>query len=208
MKIIELKASTKVKGRILVKLEEGTILRVSEQEILNFNLFEGKEISIEEAQELEQSGSTSALKTKAYDLISRKPLSRRDLSKKLQQWEASEEEIEEICDRFEELSLLDDEEYAKMLARHYHRKGYGEKKITQEFFQHGIDRDLWEEALAQLSPNEEAIDKFIAQKAKGNALEEKEVKKISAALGRRGFSWSEIREGLQRYDESLELEIE
>ncbi|MFI3253193.1 MAG: regulatory protein RecX [Eubacteriales bacterium] len=208
MKIIELKASTKVKGRFLVKLDEGTILRVSEQEILSFNLYEGKEISIEEAEELEHSGSTSALKTKAYDLISRKPLSRHDLEKKLQQWEASPEEIEEICDRFQELALLNDEEYAKMLARHYHRKGYGEKKITQEFFHHGIDREFWEEALCTLSPNDQAIDKFLSQKAKGNHLEEKEVKRLSQALARRGFSWSEIREGLQRYDENLEIEPE
>ncbi len=203
MKILELKPSTKVKGRFLVKLNDDTLLRISQQEILDYGLYEGMEISIETAQALEQSASTSALKSKAYNLIARKPLSRHDLAQKLRSWDASEEETLEICDRFEELLLLDDEEYSKMLARHYHRKGYGEKRITQEFYKHGIDRDLWEDALSPLSPNHQAIDKFLQQKLKGEIPDKKELKKVSDALARRGFSWSDIKEALLRYDEEI-----
>lgn len=208
MKILELKASTRVKGRFLVKLDEGTLLRVSAQEILDYNLCEGKEISVAEAEQLEHSASTSALKNKAYNLIATKPLSRHDLAKKLEQWEASPEEVEEICDRFQELQLINDEDYAKLLVRHYQRKGYGEKRITQEFYKHGIQRELWEDALFQLEDNQHNLDKFLSQKLKGERPDQKQIKKVSDALARRGFSWSEIREALLRYDENLSREAD
>lgn len=211
MIITELKPSTKVKGRYLVKLDDGTLLRVGEQELLDFSLYQGREISVQEAERLEQSGNISLLKTKAYDAISRKPMSRRDLEKKLSSWEATETEMLEICDRFEELSLLNDESYAKMLARHYHQKGYGTKKIQQEFYQHGIQRDLWEDALEELTEegNHQVIDRFISQKFRslqGESPDQKQIKKVSDALARRGFSWDEIRSGLLRFTQSLELE--
>ncbi len=202
MKIQSLKPSSKVKGRYLITLDEGTILRVSQQELIDFSLYEGKELSCAEAESLEKSAVTSQLKNKAYALVTRKPVSRADLAKKLKEWEATEDEITEICDKMEDLGLVNDEEYAKLLADHYHRKGYGGKKIQQEFYQHGVPREFWEDALESLEDNEEAIDKFLQQKLKGDAHDPKQLKKVSDALARRGFSWSEIRAGVLRYDES------
>lgn len=205
MRIEELKPSTKVKGRFLVKLDEGTIIRVSEQEILDFSLYQGKDLSIEEAEALEKSGVTSALKNKAYNAISRKAMSRRDLEKKIIQWEGSQEEANSICDRFEELNLLNDQNYAKLLAQHYQRKGYGQRKIQEQFYQHGLSREYWDEALEDLAEedNENAIDRFLQQKLKGEKPDPKQLKKVSDALARRGFSWSEIRSAVLRYDESM-----
>lgn len=205
MIIDELKPSTKVKGRFLVKLDEGTILRVTEQEILDFSLHVGQELSFQEAEALENASKSSGLKTKAYNAISRKSMSRRDLEKKLAQWEGSPEEIAQICDRFEELNLINDENYAKLLAGHYQRKGYGPRRIQQEFYQHGVPREYWEDALAELEEedHEKAIDHFFQQKCKGQAPDPKQLKKVSDALARRGFSWSEIRAGALRYDETM-----
>lgn len=204
MKIVELKPSKRVKGRFLVKLDDDTLLRVSEQEMIDFSLYQGKEISVEEAEALEKSGQTSALKNKALNLLTRKPVSRRDMEKKILEWEGTEEEVLEICDRLEELGLLNDENYARLLCEHYQRKGYGLGRIKQEFYRHGISRDLWDEALEQLEEegNEVSIDKYIQQKLKGENPDVKMAKKVTDALARRGFSWEEIRSGMIRYNES------
>lgn len=205
MKILEVKPSTRKKGRILVKLDDGTLLRVSEQEVLEYTLYAGKEISVEEAKELEESGISSFLKNKALNYISRKMVSRRDLEKKILEWDGNPEEVEEICQRFEELGLINDEHYARVLAENYHRKGYGLKRIQQEFYKHGVPRELWEDALAveEIQDSQEAIDKFILQKCKGEKPDQKEMKRVSDALARRGFGWSEIRSGFLRYEEEL-----
>lgn len=209
MEITELKASTKKKGRYLVRLDEGTLLRVGQQELLDFGLYQGKELTLAEAQALEESGQKSALKTQAYNAIARRPLSRRDLEQKLLSWEATEEEAQEICDRFQELALLNDEHFARALVRNQQEKGYGPQRIKQALFAHGIPRDLWDQALEELEEEDqqEAIYRFLSQKFRhlqGESPDQKQLKKVSDALARRGFSWDEIRSGLLAFTQDLE----
>lgn len=45
MKIVQLKPSQRVQGRWLAQLEDGTLLRVGENEVLNFSLYSGKELT-------------------------------------------------------------------------------------------------------------------------------------------------------------------
>ena len=52
MKILGLKPSQRVQGRWLVQLEDGTLLRVGENEVLAFSLYQGRELDEEERQRL------------------------------------------------------------------------------------------------------------------------------------------------------------
>ena len=108
MVIEELKPSRHVEGRWLAVLEDGSILRVGEGEVVGFALYAGKELSEEEAERLQDAARRSGLKAKAIELLMRKPQSRRELGRKLREWEAGEEEIEAICDRMEELGYLNE----------------------------------------------------------------------------------------------------
>ena len=51
-----------------------------------------------------------------------------------------------------------------------------------------------------------AIDKFLHQRLDGRALDEKLIKKTADALLRRGHSWQDVRDGLRRYRDGLNLE--
>ena len=134
-------------------------------------------------------------------------MSRRELERKLAGWGAGEEEQAAVCDRLEELGILNDAQYAQLVVRHYSAKGCGERKLRDELYRRGVPRDLWEEALTQAEDPAEAIDAFVAKKLKGAAVSDpKELKKVSDALARRGYSWSDISEALRRYDSRLELE--
>ena len=101
MKILGLKPSQRVQGRWLVQLEDGTLLRVGENEVLAFSLYQGRELDEEERQRLLDSARKNGLKEKALNLLTGKPMSRRELERKLEQWEATEEESAAICDRME-----------------------------------------------------------------------------------------------------------
>ena len=198
MVIQELKPSKRVKGRWLAILEDGCILRVGENEVLDFALYEGKELGAEEAERLRAAARQSGLKEKALELLARKPMSRREAEQKLEQWEASEEEACAICDRMEELGFLNDGEYAMRLVRHYSAKGYGARKLRDELYRRGVPREYWDAALKQVGDNSEQLDAFIAKKLAGRPADRKELKKVSDALARRGFSWSEIDEAVRR----------
>ena len=198
MVIQELKPSKRVQGRWLAVLEDGCILRVGENEVIDFALYAGKELSVEEAEALQRSARSSGLKEKTIELLARKPMSRRETEQKLRSWEAGEEETAAICDRMEELGFLNDAEYAGRLVRHYSAKGYGERKLKDELYRRGISREHWAEALSQAGDNGAAIDAFLEKKLAGREVDRKELKKVTDALARRGFSWSEIDEAVRR----------
>ena len=203
MIIQDLKPSKHVQGRWLVVMEDGSILRVGEEEVLRFSLYRGKELSEEEADQLRASARGSGLKEKALALLARKPMSRRELERKLEAWEATEEETVGICDRLEELGFLDDRYYALQVVRHYCGKGYGARKLRDELYRRGVPRELWDQALEEAEVPEAAIDAFLEKKLKGSR-DPKDLKKASDALVRRGYSWSEISEGLRRYGAEVE----
>lgn len=199
MVIQELKPSKRVQGRWLIVLEDGCILRVGENEVIDFSLYVGKELTVGEAEALQNAARRSGLKEKTIELLSRKPMSRREMEQKLYSWEAGEEETAAICDRMEELGFLNDAEYARRLVRHYSAKGYGERKLKNELYRRGVPREYWEEALKQAENSDEVIDAFLAKKLDGKSIDRKDLKKVSDALVRRGFSWAEIDDAVRRY---------
>lgn len=199
MVIQELKPSKRVAGRWLAVLEDGSILRVGENEVISFALYAGKELTVEEAEELLASARRGGLKEKALSLLTRKPQSRKELERKLGEWGAAEEEAAAICDRMEELGYLNDASYAAQVVRHYAVKGFGEKKLRDELYRRGISRELWDEALAEAEDPAAAIDAFVAKKLAGASADRKELQKVSAALVRRGYNWSEISDALRRF---------
>ena len=202
MRIEELKPSKRVQGRWLAVLEDGSILRVGEGEVIDFALYAGKELTQEEAEQLAASARRTGLKEKTLELLTRKPMSRKELERKLAEWEAGEEETSALCARMEELGFLNDAAYAVQVVRHYSQKGCGEHKLRDELYRRGVPRDLWDDALAQAADPADAIDAFLQKKLAGKEPDRKELKKVSDALMRRGFSWSDISDSLGKYSEN------
>ena len=199
MVIQELKPSKRIEGRWLAVLEDGSILRLGESEVIDFALYAGKELTDREAEALLDSVRRSGLKEKALDLLTRKPQSRKELERKLKEWGAGEAESAVLCDRMEELGYLNDASYAAQVVRYYSAKGFGEKKLRDELYRRGIPREMWDDALEQAQDPAEAIDAFVSKKLEERDLDRKQLQKLSAALARRGYSWSDINDALRRY---------
>ena len=189
MVIQDLKPSKRVPGRWLAALEDGSILRLGEAQVADFALYAGMELTGKE---------------KSLELLSRKPLSRWELEKKLEQWDAGEEERQAICQRMEELGFLNDRVYAQRVVSHFSARGFGVKKLRDELYRRGVPRELWEEALEGAEDPAEAIDAFLAKKLAGREGDRKELQKVSAALARRGYQWSDISAALRRYGAQVE----
>ena len=182
-------------------LEGGDLLRVTESELLRFGLSIGLDIDDGTVIELQQSGARSETRVHAANMISARPLSRRELIKRLKEKGAAESDAEAAADWLEEIGALNDADYALMLVRHYGGMGYGEAKIRDELYRRGVPRELWEDALAASPDAQEAIARVIAQKTKGRALDEKGRKRLSDMLLRRGFAWRDVRAALAKIGE-------
>ena len=208
MVIQELKPSQRVQGRWLAMLEDGSILRVGQQEIADFALYAGRELTEEEAAALTAGLRSRQMRERALELLSRKPQSRRELTRKLNEWGAGPEEADAVCDRMEELGYLNEAAYAARIVEVYSARGFGEKKLRDELYRRGVPREEWDEALARVEDSTQAIDDFLQKKLTGWTGDRKQLQKVTAALARRGFSWSDIRDAPARYETGIDIEYD
>jgi regulatory protein len=200
MVIEELKPSKRVRDRWLAVLEDGSILRVGKNQIADFALYAGRELSDEEAERLTQAIEKENFRSHALRVVTDTPKSRKMLLKILEEKDCQPEQAAEIADWLEDMGLLDDRRYAADVAELYVRKGYGVRKIRDELYRRGVPRELWDEALEQIKEedNASAIDAFLEKKLRGSH-DPKDVKRASDALARRGYRWPEISDALRRY---------
>ena len=204
MKITRIENSKHVQERVLVFLEEGDPLRMTGHELLQFGLYPGMDLSPELVVQLQAAGQRSESRVKAARLASGRMMSRKELTDKLSRKGIDPDTAEETADWLESLGAVDDAAYAGIIARHYAASGYGSGRVRQELQKRGISRELWDDALSQLPDSADAIDRFLQKKLSGRTPDRATLKKLSDALLRRGFSWSDIRPALNRLGEEID----
>ena len=204
MKIEKIETSKHRQERILVYLEGGDLLRITQSELLHFGLYAGLDLDGETVVELRKSAARSETRTRAANMISARPLSKKELSGKLRAKGASEEDAAAAAGWLEEIGALDDAAYAAMLVRHYSAMGYGEGRLRDELYRRGVPKDLWDEALAAAPEAEEVLERVIAQKTGGRPLDEKGRKRLWDMLLRRGFSWRDVKAAMNKTGETIE----
>ena len=201
MHIKEVKPSQRKKGRFLVVLEDETILRVTEEELLRFGLRAGEALEGETLEALRKSARTSQVKARAAGMIGRRALSKSELQRRLVRGGAEESDARAAADWLEDIGAVDDPAYAAAVVRDYGRRGYGPAKVRQELQRRGVPRELWDEALEELPDSGDILDDLIRRRCRGDLSDPRELKRVSDGLMRRGFSWSQVKAALSRYAE-------
>ena len=204
MKITRIENSKHVQERVLVFLEEGDPLRITGHELLQFGLYPGMDLSPQLVVQLQAAGQRSESRVKAARLASGRMMSRKELTDKLSRKGIDPDTAEETADWLKSLGAVDDAAYAGVIARHYAASGYGPGRVRQELQKRGVSRELWDDALSQLPDSADAIDRFLQKKLSGRTPDRATLKKLSDALLRRGFSWSDIRPALNRLGEEID----
>ena len=189
--------------RLTVSLEDGSEIKSTLGVVTDLRLFSGKELGPEAVEELKRSSIRSLTRDRALEYISRRRMSRKELKDKLLLKGADEDTAEYCAQWLQERGFLDDGSYAAAVARHYAAKGYGPGRVRSELQRRGVSRELWDEALENMPEADGKLDKFIAARLK-DPEDREQVRKISAALFRRGYSWDEIRSALARYNAETE----
>lgn len=135
------------------------------------------------------------LKNYVLWLLGRQEYSRRELTKKLQQKEATPEFIEALLDWCEEHNFINEQRYVEGFLRRHIAKKHGLKRIQSEAMAKGIDRALLSTIVETME-----IDWFqLAQEAylkkysnAQNDFDYKEKAKRTRYLMYRGFSYEQI----------------
>ena len=186
--------------------EDGKRLKAPAFKVVELGLTPGAEVTPEAFLALENAQSLASCKERAVRILTASGLSKKELQKRLVQKGESEEDAEAAVAWLEELHLIDDLETAKQLVRSACLRGYGAARAKSILYEKGIPKELWDEALEELSEMDGAIDTFLRRKLDGRTLDAKQIKKTVDALLRRGHSYHDIQVGLRRYEASLSLE--
>ena len=204
MRIERVEPSKHKKNRILVFLEGGRLLKITENELLHHDLRPGADLSEETVEELQKSAQASQMKARGAQLTGSRMLSKKQVVEHLTRRGGDREAAEDTALWLEELGAVDEAAYGAAIVRHYSASGYGPGRIRQELSHRGIPRDLWDTLFEQMPPAEETIERFIQNKRKGKQLNREMLQKLSGALQRRGFSWQDIQAPLRRLESEIQ----
>ena len=190
-------------GRVTVTLCGGEEIKTTLNVVTDLRLYSGRELDEEELKELYRASRSALARNRAMELLSRRPMSEKELVDKLIRKGEDQETAADCARWLREKGFLDDESYAAAVARHYAAKGYGPGRVRAELSRRGVDRELWDGTIEAMPENTEKLDRFIAARLT-DPEDREQIRKVSAALYRRGYSWEEIRSALGRFHAETE----
>ena len=167
----------------------------------------GSEVTPELLEELLTESARRKMMNKALDLLSMRDYSRRELSDKLvtKAWEKKEQkdmdlgslkqQASDICDRLEELGLLNEERFARSYVDELiRRKHLSKSGLKTALIQKGVQRDIIETVLEEVDIDPvEQVRELLATKFKNRDFsDEKQKTRTVNALLRLGYRYGEI----------------
>ncbi len=197
--VTKLTESKNVKDRWYADFDTGESLKISLALIAGFSVYTGRRFEETEFDALRAAASKMNAKARALRMLGARAMSRRELMDKLLEKGETPEDAAEAADYLEAVGYLNDAQYAASLVRHYSGRGYGPGRVRQELYRRGVPRELWEEALGELPEDTDTLDALIERRLRGREADEKELKRLTDMLLRRGFSWSDIKAALHRF---------
>lgn len=185
--------------RFTLIFDDGTELKTTLGIITERFIHSGMDFDEDAYNELVSACTLALSKARALRIINARPMSREELRKRLVEKGETPENAEECAEWLCQMGLINDTEYAGSVVRHYAAKGYGVARIKQELRRHGVSRELWDEAMSQMPEQDEYLARFLRSRLTdpGNRAQ---VKKVSDALFRRGYSWDQIKHALNEFD--------
>ena len=184
-------------GRHTVRFEDGSIMRLYRQTVEDFGLYSGKELTQEEMKALRKAAGEMSAKMRAVRIVSASSVSKRDLEYRLIQKGEDPKQAKEAVAWMSDLNLLDDAKTAEQIVDRCVRKGYGLSRAKQALYEKRIPKEFWEDALADYPDQTERIVDFLRSRLDENA-DERDVRRATDALLRRGHSYHEIRRAMQK----------
>lgn len=185
--------------RFRVCFEDGTEIRTTLGVIADLRLFQGKDLDEKQIEDFRIRSVRSLMLEKSIEMLSFRQMSCKELRDSLMRKGTDADTAEYCSAKLVSMGLMDDSAYASSLARHYASRGYGAGKVRAELSRRGISRDLWDDALDEIKENSDRLDSFVRAKLT-DPDDREQVRKVSAALFRRGYSWEEISSALRRYN--------
>ena len=186
-------------GRYLVRLDNGTSMRLYRQTVEDHSLFPGKELTEAELKVLRTDAGQMSAKMRAVRIVSAASVSKDDLQQRLIRKGEDPQQALEAVQWMSELNLVDDRQTAEQIVSRCVSRGYGLSKAKQMLYEKRIPKEYWQEVLENYPDQTEKILAFLHSRLQSES-DERDRKRAVDALLRRGHSYAQIRQALRLLD--------
>ena len=186
--------------RFELSLESGETLKIALEQVADFSLCAGRELTDTELGRLRSAAVLSRTKERALRIINARAMSEREMYDRLVEKGESEQNAAAAVAWLISLHFLNDADYAAAVARHCVAKGFGKRRVRDELYKRKLPRELWDAAMEELPEEDDALDRLLRSRLRGaDADDRAALKRATDALLRRGFDWDEIKAAVERY---------
>ncbi len=172
-------------------------MRLYRQTVEDFGLFAGLELAQDQMDGLRQAAGAMSAKMRAVRILASSNVSKKDLQQRLVQKGETPQQAEAAVRWMEDLQLVDDAETARQIVSRCVTRGYGRSRAKQALYEKKIPKEYWEAALAEYPQQTDKIMEFLRSRLQDGA-DERQLRRVTDALLRRGHSYGEIRKALQQ----------
>lgn len=182
---------------------DGSLLRLYRQTVEDWGIYPGMELSEEQLDEIRKSAGAVSAKMRAVRIVSASNVSKKDLEQRLIRKGEDPEQAKAAVNWMQEMNLVDDLTTAKQVVAHCIAKGYGEARAKQALYEKRIPRQFWDAALEGYPDQSDVVVSLLRSRIPAGAGE-KEIRRATDALLRRGYTWEQVRRGLRELDAQLQ----
>lgn len=180
-----------------MRFSDGSVMRLYRQTVEDFGLYPGLELSEQQLEALRTAAGAMSAKMRAVRIVAATSVSKGDLEQRLVHKGENPEQAREAVQWMEDMQLIDDRKTAEQVVQRCIAKGYGISRAKQVLYEKRIPKRYWDEALEDYPDQTEAIVTFLRSRISEDR-DEKELRKVTDALLRRGHSYNQIRKGLEQ----------
>ena len=192
--------------RVNVFVDDKYAFSLDETDAVHLGIKCGKVLTERDIENCKMECNFSKAREKAFDILGRKPLSKKELCGKLCEKGYDEAVVTEVINELEELGYINDYDYAMLFLEHCMEKMWGGKKIRYEMSRRGIDHDIIEEILAgndEYDRLEEIKEVIISRYSSRDLTDMKTKASVTRYFASRGFDFSLINSALSAAIEEL-----
>ena len=176
---------------------------------INYSLKPETQISEEELKKLIYESEYVRAKSRALWYLDRADRTEKGMYEKLVGAGFDRKASAAVVGRFVEVGLIDDRRFAENFAEKCRDANISKREGIKKMLLKGVPYDIAKEVFSETEIDEEEQVRAVIEKKYARKLEQENgVQRVYAALVRKGFSFSAVRNALKKYSEELEYSEE
>jgi regulatory protein len=191
------------RGRARVFVDGEFWAEIDADSAIERGLREGVALGLAELAEARIAGERALAMSRALNYLGYRARSEKEVRDRLRRYGYGEETVEGVVGRLKELGYLDDEDFARLVAREKARR-YGPRRVSAELRKSGVEaglaHEVVDEEFAGRSELEEA--RSVAARRYNRGGSDAEARRVYGFLVRRGYSAEVCAEVAREYREA------